>query len=246
MVRICLINVGANSTHRKLRSALFSDGNFEFIPIPDPCLNGSQMGVKYSQLQAFNGVTISEIISKDYHNQCAHNDPEFETYTYGDYPTYHARAANLKRLTKGDYIFFFARLVPWHQGRFNGKAKFGIIGFIEIDKIYKNITEKPPKQEFHEIANNAHIIRAEVNSFFYDGFWIFKGSPKSMRYNRAVSFNRQFITECGIKDAKGKEIAWDRFSSESATIGSYFRSSKLIEDKRQIDLFWDKVNSESY
>jgi hypothetical protein len=246
MTKICLVNVGANSSHGKLRSALFSDGNFEFIPIPDPCLNGSQKGLKYSQLRASSGMTICQLISEDYHNQCAHNDPEFETYTYGDYPTCHARAANLKRLNKGDYIFFYARLVPWNRGKFNNKAKFCIIGFIEIYKIYKNITKRPSENEFREIANNAHVIRGEVNSFFYDGFWIFKGSPKSMRFNRAVTFNRLLITECGIKDAKGREIEWGRFSSELAAIGSYFRSSKLIVDNRQIDLLWDKVNSESY
>lgn len=246
MAKICLINVGANSSHRKLRSALFSDGNFEFIPIPDPCLNGTRRGLRYSQLHAFSEMKISDIISKEFENQCAHNDPEFETYTYGDYPTCHARAANLKRLSKGDYIFFFARLVPWHMGKFNGKAKFAIIGFIEIEKIFKDITRKPPKDEFYQIANNAHVIRGEVNSFFYDGFWVFKGSPKSMRFNRAVTFNKQLINECGIKDVKGKEIAWDNFSSELAAIGSYFRSSRLLEDARQIDLLWDKISSENY
>lgn len=246
MAKICLINVGANSAHRNLRSALFSDGNFEFIPIPDPCLNGTTQGLKYSQLRAFSGMKICELISKDYHEQCAHNDPEFDTYTYGDYPTCHARAANLKRLAKGDYIFFFARLVSWHGGKFSDEARFAIIGYLEVEKIFKNITKKPPKHEFFEIANNAHVIRGEVNSFFYDGFWVFKGSQKSMRFNRAVTFDKQLITECGIKDVKGAEIEWDRFSSELAAIGSYFRSSRLIEDNQQIDLLWDKVSSQNY
>ena len=246
MTKICIVNVGANLAHRNLRSALFQNGNFEFIPIPDPCLNGSRLGVKYSQLQAFNGVAISEIVSKQYYEQCAHNDPEFETYTYGDYPTCHARAANLKRLTKGDYLFFFARLVPWNKGRFNGKPRFGLIGFIEIDNVHKNITRKPADYEFREIERNAHVIRGETNAFFYDGFWVFKGSSKSMRFNRAVCFDREFITECGIKDAKGKEIEWARFSSELAAIGSYFRSSKLIDKSEQVDLFWDKVNSRCF
>ncbi len=246
MTKICLINVGANSAHRNLKSALFPDGHFEFIPIPDPCLNGTTQGVKYKELPAFSGIDICQLISENYHNQCAHYDPEFETYTYGDYPTCHPRAANLKRLGNGDYIFFFARLVPWLHGKFSDKAKFAIIGYIEIEKIFKDINKRPPQPELFEIANNAHVIRGEVNSFFYDGFWVFKGSPKSMRFNRAVTFDREFITECGIKDVRGDEIEWSRFSSELAAIGSYFRSSRLIEDQRQIDLLWDKISSQNY
>jgi hypothetical protein len=67
-----------------------------------------------------------------------------------------------------------------------------------------------------------------------------------MRFNRAVTFDRQFIDECGIKDVKGTEIAWAKFSSELAAIGSYFRSSRLIEDTKQIDYLWDKVISQNY
>ncbi len=246
MTKICLVNVGANCTHRSLRSALFSNGSFEFIPIPDPCLNGTKQGLRYNQLPVSSDVEICELISKDYQNKCAHYDPEFETYTYGDYPTCHARAANLKRVSKGDYLFFFARLVPWNKGKFSSNARFAIIGFIEIEKIFKDITRRPPDHEFSQIANNAHVIRGEVNSFFYDGFWVFKGSPKSMKFSRAVTFDKQLINECGIKDVKGAEIAWSRFSSELAAIGSYFRSSRLLDNSKQIDLLWDKVISKNY
>jgi len=245
MTKICIINVGANSSHRTLRSALFPDGAFEFIPIPDPCLNGTELGVKYSQLRSFNDVPLSKIVSQEYFEQCTHNDPEFDTFTYGDYPTCHARAANLKRLKKGDYLFFFARLVPW-QGKFCGNARFALIGFLEIEKIHRDITRKPVATTFHEIRNNAHVIRGETNSFFYDGFWVFKGSDKSMRFNRAVTFDRNFITECGIKNTKGQEIEWHRFRSELATIGSYFRSSRLLDKSEQIDAFWDKVLSKCF
>lgn len=246
MSKICIINVGANSAHRNLRSALYPDGYFEFVPIPDPCLNGTKLGIKYSQLHPFNDIPFSELISRQFYDQCTHNDPEFDTFTYGDYPTCHARAANLKKLTKGDYIFFFARLVPWNNGRFHGSPQFALIGYIEIESIHKNITAKPSEDEFKEIERNAHVIRGETNSFFYDGFWVFKGSEKSMRFNRAVTFDRNFITECGIKDVQGKEIEWQRFRSELAAIGSYFRSSKLLQKSEEIDTFWDKVNSQCY
>ena len=244
MKKICLINVGANSSHRNLESVLFSNGHFEFVPIPDPCMEGSKIGVRFNQLLVFNGVRITELVAKKYHEKFAHNDPEFATYTYGDYPAHHPRAANLKKLEKGDWLFFFARLVPWSKERNLGKPKFGLIGFIEIEGVYKNILQKPPKSTFKEIRNNAHIIRAESNDFFYDGFWIFRGSKNSSRFRRAVIFDRNFITQCGITDVKGQEIEWERFSSELAAIGSYFRSSRLIDSEEQIHFFWHKVLNE--
>jgi hypothetical protein len=246
MTKICLVNVGVNSSHGHLKSALFSDGYFEFIPIPDPSINGCPIGVKYSQLHTFNGVSISKLVAKNYYEQCAHNDPEFETYTYGDYPTHYSRVANLKRIGRGDYILFFSRLVPWNKGRFGGKPIFGLIGFFEIENIYRNIVRKPADTEFQEIKRNAHVIRAEGNPIFYDDFWVFKGSEKSTRFKRAVAFDRRLIERCEIKDVKGNEIAWNKFSSDLAAIGSYFRSSRLIENSRQVDLVWDEVKSKVY
>ena len=108
MKKICLINVGANSSHGSLKSALFSNGHYEFITIPDPWIEGSKIGVRYNKLTAFNGVGISELVSEKYHEKVAHYDPEFETFTYGDYPDHHPRAENLKKLEKGDLLFFFA------------------------------------------------------------------------------------------------------------------------------------------
>ena len=133
---------GGKIGHKNATSALFSDGNFEIIPIPDPCLNGTKQGSKYSQSPAFSGMKICELISEDYHDQCAHNDPEFNTYTYGDYPTCNARAANLRGSGKGDYIFFFARLVPRHGGKFGDDARFAIIGYIEVERIFRILHQK--------------------------------------------------------------------------------------------------------
>jgi hypothetical protein len=246
MKKICLVNVGANSSHVGLRSPVFPDEKFEFIPIPDPFLDSSNRGLKYSELKSSNGVKIAELIQKSCRNRYVHNDPEFETNTYGDYPTFYPRAANLKRLAEGDFLFFFARLVLWINGKFTQEARFGFIGFIEIEAIYKDITQRPPNSIFRVIKNNAHILRGECNPLFYDGFWVFKGSTNSRRLRHTITFDREFIEECEIKDVTDQELAWDKFSSELSTIGSYFRSSRLIERKRQLELFWERVNSELY
>jgi len=240
--KICLINVGANTSHRSIRSPLFPDGKFEFIPIPDFVLNNSKGGLKYCQLKSHNGIEITDVINKKHQDLCAHYDPEFESYTYGDYPTFHPRAANLCRLSKGDFIFFFSRLVHWKNGRFTKEAKFCLIGFIEIKEIYRNICKRPPDGILQRIRNNAHVIRAECDPIFYDGFWVFLGSNRSKRFEYCVPLDRKFIEGCGLLDAYGVKWKWHKFGSELSAIGSYLRSAKLIHERRQLKSFWELLN----
>lgn len=239
MKKICLINVGANASHGSIRSPLFPDGKFEFVPIPDFLLNNHKEGFKYCQLKSCNGIKITELINKKYHNLCTHYDPEFESYTYGDYPALHPRAANLRKLSKGDFIFFFSRLVNWKNGRFTKEAKFCLIGFIKIEEIYKNVYERPPDAIFQRIRKNAHIIRAECNPIFYDGFWVFLGSSRSERFENRVTLDRRFIEKCGLLDANDVKWKWDKFETELSAIGSYLRSAKLIYERKQLKLFWN-------
>ena len=239
--KICLINVGANASHGSLRSPLFTDGSFEFIPIPDPFLKHNDNAVRYCQLKAHNGIKITELVREKYYNECAHYDPEFETYTYGDYPNFSPRAANLSKLSKGDLIFFFARLVLWKNGKFTKDANFYLIGFIEIENIYRNITKRPSERILEKIKNNAHIIRGECNPIFYDDFWVFQGSNRSKRFRYAIPFDREFIEESGILDAKFRKWNWNKFRTELSAIGSYLRSAKLIQERNLVESFLKKI-----
>lgn len=239
--KICLINVGANASHGCLRSPLFSDGTFEFIPIPDPFLNHNSIAVRYCQLRAYNGIKITELVKEKNHNEFTHYDPEFETYTYGDYPNISPRAANLSKLSLDDFIFFFARLVLWKNGKFTKDASFYLIGFFEIENIYKNIDKRPPDNVLKKIKNNAHVLRGECNPIFYDDFWVFIGSNRSRRFRYAIPFDRKFIKECGILDAKSRKWNWKKFRTELSAIGSYLRSAKLIQERKQVESFWKKI-----
>ena len=52
--RIFLVNVGVNASHGALRSHIFSDGTFEFLPIPEERRLWSPTLPAYPKLEAYN------------------------------------------------------------------------------------------------------------------------------------------------------------------------------------------------
>jgi hypothetical protein len=230
MAKLAFVNVGANASHGSLRSPIFEDDTFEFVPIPDIILNLFQHGdgTRYGDLRASNGVAYREFVPAVYLQQFAHADPDFENYTYGDYPS-HARAANLRKLAPRDYMMFFCRLVRWDNGGFNGESGFHIIGLFEIEAIFPNISRRPNKTILREIGTNPHLIRGRCDPMLYDGFWVFKGTRRSKRFKKAVSLDRRTIKKFGIRDRFGHRWDWEKFRSDEAAIGSYMRSIKIVD-----------------
>lgn len=240
--KIFVVNVGVNASHGTLRSPIFDDLTFKFIPIPERYKN-------------YNLPTYKEICPQDtlkyipekYHKWKVHNDPEFSTFTYGDYLIKrdehpNPRVANLKYARRGDWIFFFARLIKWLDGEFINDAGFYFIGYFEIEKILKDVTELPNNHLLNEIKDNAHIIRTTRGGIQPDGYWLFKGNENSKPFKRAVPFNRDFVQYIGMRDANGD--AWDwSWGTELQIIGSYTRSCRMIENLDKINLFWHWVNN---
>ncbi|MGA2239177.1 MAG: hypothetical protein ABSG74_08195 [Candidatus Bathyarchaeia archaeon] len=236
MTKIAFVNVGANASHGTLRSPIFEDDTFEFVPIPDVILSlfEHNRGLRYEELGASNGVAFREFIPAAYLVQFAHVDPDFTGFTYGDYPN-HGRAANLRRLSPKDYVIFFSRLVRWDEGHFNGESGFYIIGFFEIETVFPDISRRPKKEVLREIEANPHVIRGECDSMFYDGFWIIKGTRRSKRFKKALSLDKRTIEKFGLRDRFGHRWDWQKFRSEDAAIGSYMRSIKVVEDGMQTE-----------
>ena len=128
MSKIFIVNVGVNTSHGNLKSPIFDDKTFIYVPIPEM----SEYQENDRLLSYFDIFTTKELqfIPKKYHQTKVHYDPEFITYTYGDYPAFKPRVANLKYAHEGDYIFFLARLVEWSDGSFTDKAGFYLIGYL--------------------------------------------------------------------------------------------------------------------
>ena len=208
MNRIFLVNVGVNASHGNLRSPIFEDYSFEFIPIPEAgrrvsCPDCSTLP-RYRDLETHNGVGILQIIPKSCFDLRVHNDPEFISCTYGDYPCRSPRAANLKKATKGDFVFFLARLVSHSDGSF-GKGGFYLIGYFEIEDILKNVESRPNDSVLRVFGKNAHVLRGLYSPKYWDGFWVFKGSKRSCRFKRASPFDKEFCDSV-LLDAQGRKL----------------------------------------
>jgi len=235
MRRLCLINVGVNATHEPLRSPIFNDMRFEFVPIPEAGRRVSApecpLLPTYDALRSFTGIPLTFFIPKRYHARRVHNDPEFDFYTYGDYPTCSPRASNLRKLCEGDYIVFFARLVAFRR-KFMRRAGFYFVGFFEIEDIYRDLTKSPPQHVLWSIRSNAHVKRALWDERYWDGFWVFRGSENSTRLVKAVPLTLNILRSLDLvrcdKSVDGR--------TESQLIGSYLRAAKLVEGAKVEEL----------
>lgn len=243
MTRIFIINVGVNASHGKLQSPIFDDGTFEFIQIPERTKSKHYQNYascpllpRYRDLPSFTGNHLLSYIPRSFWNWRVHNDPEFEKFTYGDYPTLSPRAANLKKIRVGDYLYFLARLTRWKKEGFSEEVGFYLIGFFEIEDILKEVTKKPPKSMLEKFGSNPHVRRGLANPKLWDRFWVLKGSSNSIRFKQAIPFNKEFADKV-MKSSKGEKWLWRKDKTELQTIGSYTRSCRILHKEKEVNSF---------
>ena len=139
------------------------------------------------------------------------------TFTYGDDCEVAPRAASLKGMGPGDYIFFIARLVGYagdygnyddhddhhedhhedhhgnyNKGEFTGPPGFYLTGFLEVAEVLSSVTWPPGDDLMARFGDNAHIRRAQADPDLWNRFWVFKGSEHSRRFRWAVPVTRDF------------------------------------------------------
>ena len=227
---IFLANVGANSSHRFL-SPLFDDGTFEFITIPEEPLEAGPHSVRYRDLRSHyeSKESLARWVPDRLLDMATHFDPEFGTNTYGDNCERAPRAFGLKEARPGDLMFFLVRLARWSAGQFTGESGFFLIGFLEVESVYRASAHLPDADPPARYAANAHVRRAMNNHRFWDRFWVFAGSDRSTRLARAVPVDRAFA-DCVLRTATGQPYAWSSNRSELQVIGSYTRACRRIID----------------
>ena len=146
--RIYLANVGANASHR-FAGPIFEHGCFEFLPIPEsPNISGPH-AVRFRDLHSFNTPErdLTEYVPRRLWNASTHNDPEFSTFTYGDNCEASPRAASLKQMELGDFLFFIVRLAssPNTQDAASPRSDepitygFYLIGFLEVESVLRSV-----------------------------------------------------------------------------------------------------------
>jgi hypothetical protein len=244
-----IINVGANKSHSGLVSPRSEDGTFFFMPIaeggtsPKP---DQDLFPGCSNLPTFGDFVKPEVafcVSRDYREKTVHDDPEFETFTYGDNPDTIARgkAANLKKyLANGDLLFFFAGLTDVSGSKLTDKYSFYFVGFFEISTILKKVTGIPTEQELTLFGRNAHIKRGLADPRFWNCFSVWKGSGNSQLFRKAVLFDRELAAKI-LPSPPGKKYDWPEDKRNLQRLGSRTRASRLLTDTREKRILLQRV-----
>jgi hypothetical protein len=227
--RVFVVNVGVNASHR-LVSPLYDDGSFTFVTIlEERSLQGASL-VRYGDVPRLR-MTVPE----RYWAWPTHYDPEFESLTYGDNCGWAPRAAALRSARPGDALLFIARLVRIGSG----EPVFGLVGLLEVESVRPNVRSCPPDAR---LRGNAHVRRALADPRYWDGFWLFAGTPRSGLFPRAALVGRA-EAELLFRDKDGAPWQWRDGRSELQTIGSYTRSCRCVIDPaldpQRARLLWD-------
>jgi hypothetical protein len=170
--RILLLRVGIDLGFGGL-GPLFSNGTFEYVPIPDSPNQASERSLFFRDIPARSGGTLARFVPARHRESPAHYDPEFETFTYGD-PTKNKRR-QLLRLGRADMVLFYAGLRPPDQTL---GSKLYLIGYLTVSQVHAVTSLSPwPPPAFEHLWGNAHFRRNEGD----EGLVIVEGDPMSSR-----------------------------------------------------------------
>lgn len=132
-------------------SPRFSNGTFEYVPIPESSDLLAGKGVTYPELNAKHGGTLDQYSGS---TGFTHYDPEFETFTYGE-PS-EPKRSQLLRLTAGDLVVFYAGF----QGQDIAKGTCFVIGYLSVRAIHRTSMDEPwPPNSLAHLHRNAHFRR---------------------------------------------------------------------------------------
>jgi len=154
ITKVLLLRVGMDLGFGGL-GPLFSDGTFEYVPIPDGASRVTDRSLFFRDIPARSGGSVAQFVPQRHRGSPTHYDPEFDTFTYGD-PARNKRR-QLLRLGKGDMLVFYAGLRPPEETR---GSKLYIIGYLTILQAHTitSLSPWPPPAHRH-LWGNAHFRR---------------------------------------------------------------------------------------
>ena len=182
-MNLYLLRVGADSTHY---SRIFPDGSYIFIPIPDEEKYLVKEKARTYREYTWRNHPVCEYLPDRIQNRCIHNDPEFETFTYGS-PKCNQDGSGEKNyrtlaeiMKKGDMLTFYAAFTS------NGHAIHGVYFFayfIVDHAIPFGNPDELTKEKKDLVENNHHFIHGKK----LPNQVIVKGCPKQSRvFQKAV------------------------------------------------------------
>ena len=185
-MQVVLLRVGIDTGSGGIHGPLFSDGSFEYIPIPDHFGGRGVDKRTYGNIRGNAGRWLvdyfPEARRERVFDQSVHFDPEFETFTYGD-PT--RSKVSLRKLSEGSLLVLYAGLKGWS---FDCPPALYIIGCFEVARA--GLATSFSRAELKEMfPNNFHVMHSDVFEDQKDRLVLVKGNANSRLLKRAVKIS---------------------------------------------------------
>jgi len=259
-----LLRVGIDSTTGGFVAPLFKDGTFEYIPIPDHKEDTSETKnydsfKKYVPEDKFYFKDKKEEWEWSYNETVQHNDPNFESKTYGD-PT--NKGKNLLKLKKGDYLVFWEAFYPFIRGYNSNKLAdiqkvqnqhykvMAVIGYFKLVEDPIKCWEKDTKDIKNKFKENAHILRKqyEKNTIIINGNCseskkLLKAIPLAQKYDKTTKgyVGLDYLKKFGLNNKRFQQSSDIHFLEESKTEKFIvFLNTNPDENKILLDKFIKK------
>lgn len=178
-MKVAFVRVGIDSGCGGMQGPLFSNGEFEFVPIPDDRNLDERT---YGNTAGRTGIPLVNFFPAGrqlrFSSQSIHFDPEFVTFTYGD-PT--SPKQGLRRLEKGDLLAFYAGLEGYG---FSSAPALYLIGYFEIEiaGYAKSFSQQILAAAF---SDNFHVAHPDLFAAQRETLVLVKGSSASRLYTKA-------------------------------------------------------------
>lgn len=236
-MKLWVVNVGANTNDARrlgLRSPVFRDGSFEFVPIPE-AVEVARDAPRYRSIAAWTrSGSLAHFVPPEVAEARAHLDPDFENLTYGD--VQNPRGVALRHVAAGDQLWFLARLWDHDGSRFTGPSDFFFVGAFEVEANLQFASgEGPcPSSLAPRLEQNAHWHRkrgSDRSTFRV----VFGNCGNSARFRTAVrvtpdiaghlfaasydpTTDRYFTNRRVVLNKNGKPRTWKNFCSITRTV----------------------------
>lgn len=235
-----LLRVGIDSTTGGFVAPLFQDGTFKYIPIPDNKHDTLETKnyddfKKYVPEDIFHFQDKKNVWEWDYDEAVLHNDPNFESKSYGD-PT--TKGKNLLKLKKGDYLIFWQAFYPFVKSYASNKLiniqkqqnkyykVMAAIGYFKLVEDPIKCWEKDAKVIKSKFKENAHILRKqyEKNTIIINGSCseskkLLKAIPLAWKYDKTIRgyVGADYLKKFGLNNKRFQQSSDIHFLEGSNT-----------------------------
>ncbi len=179
-----LLRVGIDKGSGGTYGPVFDDGTFEFVPIPETYR--SCTATTYGERIGRTGKLLSTFVPPALRHVPMHDDPEFETHTYGDPST---KRRYLLKLNEGDLLVFYAGLKPFNHDNPEYPEALYFIGYFKIDQVvdfnWLSASERAAYRQRY--PSNAHVKRG----YAFENLVIVVGSKDSRLLNHALLISQK-------------------------------------------------------